>query len=71
MIAVGLLHAAAFALGYFLCKGIGFNEKTARTVSIETGMPLQTLSSTIIQIPSPEDFLCVHMVWGNYIVLNS
>ena len=34
---VGLLHVCAFALGYFLCKALGFNEKTARTVSIETG----------------------------------
>ena len=31
------LHAAAFLLGYVLCKVLGFNEKTARTVSIETG----------------------------------
>ncbi len=37
---VGLLHVAAFSLGYFLSKGLGFNEKTARTVSIETGWPL-------------------------------
>ena len=36
-LAVGLLHVAAFALGYFLCKGLNFDEKTARTVSIETG----------------------------------
>ena len=34
---VALLHAAAFALGYVLCKMLGFDEKTARTVSIETG----------------------------------
>ena len=32
------LHAAAFLLGYVLCKVLGFNEKTARTVSIETGV---------------------------------
>ncbi len=25
-------------MGYFLSKGLKFNEKTARTVSIETGM---------------------------------
>jgi len=36
-LAVGLLHAAAFALGYFLSRGLNFDEKTARTVSIETG----------------------------------
>lgn len=41
---VALLHAFAFALGYFLCKILGFNEKTARTVSIETGMPAAHLS---------------------------
>ena len=34
---VMMLHAAAFLLGYVLCKVLGFNEKTARTVSIETG----------------------------------
>ena len=34
---VALLHAAAFALGYVLCQMLGFDEKTARTVSIETG----------------------------------
>ena len=37
VLAVGLLHAAAFSLGYFLCRGLNFDEKTARTVSIETG----------------------------------
>jgi BASS family bile acid:Na+ symporter len=35
---VGILHLAAFTMGYFICKGLKFNEKTARTVSIETGM---------------------------------
>ena len=34
---VALLHAFAFGMGYWLCKLLGFNEKTARTVSIETG----------------------------------
>ena len=34
---VAALHAAAFGLGYVLCKLLGFDEKTARTVSIETG----------------------------------
>jgi len=37
MLPVALLHVAAFSMGYFLCKGLGFNEKTSRTVSIETG----------------------------------
>ena len=46
---VALLHVAAFSMGYFLCKGLGFNEKTSRTVSIETGalqMPLAQLPYT-------------------------
>lgn len=34
---VAILHAFAFGLGYWMCKFLGFNEKTARTVSIETG----------------------------------
>jgi bile acid:Na+ symporter, BASS family len=34
---VALLHAFAFGLGYWMCRFLGFNEKTARTVSIETG----------------------------------
>lgn len=49
------LHAAAFLLGYVLCKVLGFNEKTARTVSIETGeysspAPPSTVQS-ILQVP--------------------
>ena len=39
-IPVALLHVAAFSMGYFICKGLGFNEKTCRTVSIETGAQL-------------------------------
>ncbi|KAK9801391.1 hypothetical protein WJX73_004956 [Symbiochloris irregularis] len=35
---VALLHVFAFGLGYMLSKVVGFDEKTARTVSIETGM---------------------------------
>ena len=41
-IPVALLHVAAFSMGYFICKGLGFNEKTSRTVSIETGAQLWT-----------------------------
>ena len=37
---VALLHVAAFSMGYFICKGLNFNEKTCRTVSIETGTDL-------------------------------
>lgn len=38
LLPVAVLHFAAFTMGYFLSKGLKFNEKTARTVSIETGM---------------------------------
>lgn len=48
-IPVGLLHVAAFSLGYFLSKGLGFNEKTARTVSIETGMQSAALGFLLAQ----------------------
>ena len=34
---VALLHAAAFALGYWISK-ISFGESTSRTISIECGM---------------------------------
>jgi len=46
---VALLHAAAFSLGYFLSKALGFSEKTARTVSIETGMQSAALGFLLAQ----------------------
>ncbi|KAK9822155.1 hypothetical protein WJX81_000329 [Elliptochloris bilobata] len=46
---VALLHVAAFSMGYFLCKGLGFNEKTSRTVSIETGMQSAALGFLLAQ----------------------
>lgn len=46
---VGLLHAAAFALGYVLCKILKFKEKTSRTVSIETGMQSAALGFLLAQ----------------------
>ncbi len=45
---VAALHAAAFGLGYVLCKLLGFDEKTARTVSIETGAGRWLTLSTLI-----------------------
>jgi predicted Na+-dependent transporter len=45
---VALLHAAAFALGYVLCHMLGFDEKTARTVSIETGMGQRLLGASLL-----------------------
>lgn len=35
---VAILHAAAFALGYFMSKICKFGETTSRTISIECGM---------------------------------
>ena len=46
---VALLHAAAFLLGYWLPKVLGFNEKTNRTVSIETGMQSAALGFLLAQ----------------------
>lgn len=46
---VGLLHAFAFALGYVACKVLKFSEKTARTVSIETGMQSAALGFLLAQ----------------------
>ena len=48
-IPVALLHVAAFSLGYFLSKGLGFSERTARTVSIETGMQSAALGFLLAQ----------------------
>lgn len=46
---VALLHAFAFGLGYWMCRFLGFNEKTARTVSIETGTQPLITSATFKQ----------------------
>jgi uncharacterized protein YjbJ (UPF0337 family) len=46
---VAMLHAFAFALGYVICKLLNFNEKTARTVSIETGMQSAALGFLLAQ----------------------
>lgn len=47
---MGILHVVAFALGYVVCKVIGFDEKTARTVSIETGMQSAALGFLLAQV---------------------
>ncbi|KAK9803645.1 hypothetical protein WJX72_007999 [[Myrmecia] bisecta] len=49
LLPVALLHVAAFSMGYFLSKGLKFNEKTARTVSIETGMQSAALGFLLAQ----------------------
>lgn len=56
---VALLHAFAFALGYFLCKILNFTEKTARTVSIETGMQSAALGFLLAQQNFADPLVCV------------
>lgn len=38
LLAVGLLHATGFGLGWLVARALGFDERTARTTSIEVGM---------------------------------
>lgn len=45
---VAILHAFAFGLGYWMCRLLGFNEKTARTVSIETGAALTARQLSVL-----------------------
>ena len=52
LLPVAVLHFAAFTMGYFLSKGLKFNEKTARTVSIETGSTLDPY--TLLLMLSPD-----------------
>ena len=51
LLPVAVLHFAAFTMGYFLSKGLKFNEKTARTVSIETGSPLDPYTLLLMLSP--------------------
>eukprot|EP01018_Ginkgo_biloba_P023248 Gb_20126 [translate_table: standard] len=41
---VAALHAAAFFLGYWISRISTFGESTSRTISIECGMQVRTLS---------------------------
>ncbi|XP_021741610.1 sodium/pyruvate cotransporter BASS2, chloroplastic-like [Chenopodium quinoa] len=45
---VALLHAAAFAIGYFISK-LSFGESTSRTISIECGMQSSALGFLLAQ----------------------
>lgn len=56
---VGVLHVAAFSIGYFICKLLKFNEKTARTVSIETGMQSAALGFLLAQQHFADPLVCV------------
>ncbi|BBN20190.1 bile acid:Na+ symporter, BASS family [Marchantia polymorpha subsp. ruderalis] len=46
---VAILHAAAFALGYFMSKICKFGETTSRTISIECGMQSSALGFLLAQ----------------------
>ncbi|XVF34757.1 hypothetical protein REPUB_Repub18cG0086600 [Reevesia pubescens] len=64
---VALLHAAAFALGYWIPK-ISFGESTSRTISIECGMQSSALgfllaqkhfTNPLVAVPSAVSFVCM------------
>ncbi|KAK7292086.1 hypothetical protein RIF29_07770 [Crotalaria pallida] len=64
---VVFLHAAAFALGYFLSK-ISFGESTSRTISIECGMQSSALgfllaqkhfTNPLVAVPSAVSVVCM------------
>jgi BASS family bile acid:Na+ symporter len=52
LLALLLLHATGFALGYLLTRLLGFDEQVARTTSIEVGMQNSGLGSTLAAAPS-------------------
>ncbi|KAI3428717.1 hypothetical protein D9Q98_007541 [Chlorella vulgaris] len=65
-----LLHSCGYMLGYMLPRTLGFNEKTARTVSIETGMQsaamgyaLSTKHFADVLVAVPSSVSIVFMVW--------
>ncbi|KAI3986341.1 hypothetical protein MKX01_002186 [Papaver californicum] len=64
---VALLHAAAFAIGYWLSK-INFGESTSRTISIECGMQSSALgfllaqkhfTNPLVAVPSAVSVVCM------------
>ncbi|PON39696.1 Bile acid-sodium symporter/arsenical resistance protein [Parasponia andersonii] len=64
---VALLHAAAFALGYWISK-ISFGESTSRTISIECGMQSSALgfllaqkhfTNPLVAVPSAVSVVCM------------
>lgn len=52
LLALFLLHATGFALGYLITRWMGFAEPEARTCSIEVGMQNSGLGSTLASGPS-------------------
>ncbi|CAH2042067.1 unnamed protein product [Thlaspi arvense] len=64
---VALLHAAAFALGYWISR-ISFGESTSRTISIECGMQSSALgfllaqkhfTNPLVAVPSAVSVVCM------------
>lgn len=67
-IPVALLHAAAFALGYWFSKLSSFGESTSRTISIECGMQSSALgfllaqkhfTNPLVAVPSAVSVVCM------------
>ena len=52
LLALLLLHATGFALGYVITRALRFEEDCARTISIEVGMQNSGLGSTLASSPS-------------------
>ena len=52
MLAIFLLHAFGFGLGYLITKAIGFGEQESRTISIEVGMQNSGLGSSLASTPT-------------------
>ncbi|CAL9188571.1 probable sodium/metabolite cotransporter BASS2, chloroplastic isoform X1 [Musa acuminata AAA Group] len=71
IVPVALLHAAAFALGYWFSRLSSFGESTSRTISIECGMQSSTLGFLLAQkhftnplVAAPSAVSVVFMVLG-------
>ncbi|EFN55282.1 hypothetical protein CHLNCDRAFT_134211 [Chlorella variabilis] len=65
-----LLHSFGYLLGYLLPRLLGFNEKTSRTVSLETGLQSAALGYTLstkhfadVLVAVPSSVSIVFMVW--------
>ncbi|CAA6666303.1 unnamed protein product [Spirodela intermedia] len=67
-IPVAVLHAAAFALGYWVSKFSSFGESTSRTISIECGMQSSALgfllaqkhfTNPLVAVPSAVSVVCM------------
>jgi len=52
LVALFLLHASGFALGYLLTKLLGFGVNERRTISIEVGMQNSGLGSSLASTPA-------------------